>query len=479
MIPRYQILNSDGVQCLHEASLEILSRVGIRVHHDDVLTALQDAGAQVHWDGKLVRIGEELVHDALGKCTKQYTLYGRDGSQTARLGFGDIVTMSSPGQYSWLDWRRPGQRYAPTTREFHQAVLVGDALENIDIVGAMTQPVDVPEPIRDIFLTAELAKRTAKPTRVWIKDGTTARYILEIYRILAGGEDAMRQRPPVEAFIEPISPLTMPATGMDILVEFCKVGLPVSFGPMVQSAATGPATLAGTLAQENAEVLAALVITQTLRVGTPVMYGGIPHIMDPRTTMISFASPEQALMAAAMSQMAKHYGLPVYLNTGLGDSKVVDAQAGLERGMTFLMGALCGGDLLGHMGIAGADQAASLVQLVVDNEMISYVKRVVRGMELSPESLALDVIAEVGPGGNFMPLIHTVKNYRKEFWLPSTMWDRGTWESWVSDGGLSMSERAQSRVEELLRRHQPEPLDDAIAREIDSVVAAASKQLLG
>ncbi len=477
MIPRYGILSEDDLQRIHEATLKILPRAGVRVFHEGVVERLGAAGAQVLADG-LVRFPAALVEGALKQAGKQYILYGRDGSKTARLGYGDIVTISSPGQYSWVDWRER-QRYPPTTRETHQAIQVGDALENISIVGAMTQPVDVPEPIRDVYLTAELVKHTAKPTRVWVKNGATARYILEIYRIVAGGSEALRQRPPVEAFVEPISPLVMPRTGMEILLEFTQAGLPVSYGPMVQASATGPATLAGTLVQENAEVLAALVITQVLRPGTPVMYGGIPHIMDPRTTLISFGSPEQALMAVAMVQVAKFYGLPVYVNTGLGDSKLVDVQTGYDRGMTFLMGALAGGDLLGHMGIAGADQGASLLQLVADNEMIAYVKRIGRGIDMDPEKLATEVIEQVGPGGNYLGLEHTVAHYRQEFWLPGRLWDRSSWDAWYDAGATTMAERAAARLEEILARHEPAPMDEAMAREVDGVVAAARRELCG
>jgi len=478
MIPRYTILSPDEVQCIHEATLQVLQQVGVRVFHRGILERLAEAGAEVDRSSGVARFGAQLVTEALQQASKQFILYGRDGTRTARFGYGDVVTLSSPGQYSWVDWHAR-RRCSPTIQETYQAIKVGDALEHITIVGAMTQPVDIPEPIRDIYLTAELVKATRKPTRVWIKNGASARYILEIYRIVAGGSEAMRQRPPVEHFLEPISPLQMPTTGLEILLEFTQAGLPVSFGPMVQASATGPATLAGTLVQENAEILAGLTITQILRPGTPVMYGGIPHIMDPRSALISFGSPEQALMGAAMAQIGKHYGLPVYINTGLGDSKLVDVQSGYDRGMTFLMGLLAGGDQLGHMGIAGADQGASLLQLVLDNEMFAYGKRILRGMNLSPAQLATEVIAEVGPGGNYLGLLHTARHFRKEFWIPSQLWDRGSWDAWQEAGATTMAERAAVRLEEILARHEIEPLDEAMAREIDEVVAAAKRDLLG
>jgi len=246
---------------------------------------------------------------------------------------------------------------------------------------------------------------------------------------------------------------------------------------MVQAAATGPATLAGTLALENAEILVGIVITQLLGPGCPVCYGGIPHIMDLRTMQISFGSPEQGLMAIAMAQMAQHYGLPSYINVGIGDSKLVDAQSGLERGTTLLMGALAGADTFGHMGIAGADQAASLEQLIVDNEMAAYVKRILRGFAINQETLALEAIKRVGIGGNFLADEHTVAHFRQELWFPEGF-DRRSWEAWWADGAKSMVNWARERKERILAHHRPAPLDPHLAHEIDKIVAVATKELV-
>jgi trimethylamine---corrinoid protein Co-methyltransferase len=470
------VLSDTQIEAIHEATLAILERVGIRVYHAGILGTLADAGARVDLKKQTVWLDAAMVMDSVARSGKQYVLYGRDGTKGARFGYGDVVTLSSPGQYTWVDPIN-NRRRAPTSEDTLRAIRVGDALPNIDIVGAMTQPVDIPTPIRDIWLTGALVKHTRKPTRCWIANGSTAKYILEIYQAAAGGADALRERPQIDAFIEPISPLQMPATGMEILLEFTKADLPVSYGPMVQAGATGPATLAGTLAQENAENLAAIVITQVLRPGTPVMYGGICHIMDMRTSSISFGSPEQGLLSVAMAQVAKRYGFPVYVNAGLGDSKAVDVQSGLERGMNFLMGALAGADLVAHMGISGADQGASLPQLVADNEMIGFVKRVVKGISVNDEALAVDVIEDVGHEGEHLSHPHTVATFRDEFWMP-TMWDRNNWDTWIQAGGTTMAERAEAEVERILEMTSGEPVDELLAKEIDRIVEAARRELL-
>ena len=476
MLPRYGILSQDEVQSIQHASARILSEVGVRVHHDEVLERLAGAGADVDEERGTAKISEDLLMDSLQKAGKSYTLYGRDGSRAARIGSGDVVTMSSPGQYSWVDPVHKTRR-EPTSEDTRKAILVGDALEHISIVGAMTQPVDVPTPIRDIWLTAELVKGTKKPTRCWIANGQSAAYVLEIYKAVAGGAEQLCARPQIEAFVEPISPLQMPRTGMEILLEFTRCGLPVSYGPMVQAGATGPVTLAGTLAQEAAENLAGIVIAQVLRPGTPVMFGGICHIIDMRSSLISFGSPEQGLMAVAMVQVARAYGLPVYINAGLTDSSLVDAQAGLEKGMLFLLGALAGGDLIAHLGIAGADQGASLPQLVVDNEMVAYVKRVLHSFKVNNLTLAVDVIMELGHAGHHLAHPHTLAHFRQEFWIP-TMWERRNWDTWMGDGGKSMVERATERVDEILRTQKPEPIDEALEREIDNIVESAKRHLM-
>lgn len=294
---------------------------------------------------------------------------------------------------------------------------------------------------------------------------------------MAGGKEEHRRHPMLAGFVEPISPLRFARTGLEILIGCAQEGLPICFGPMAQSGATAPATLAGTMVVENAEILAGITIAQVLGPGCPVCYGGILHIMDLRTTTISFGSPEQALMAVAMTQIAKHYGLPVYINVGIGDSKRIDAQTGLERGMTLLMGALAGADTFGHMGICGADQDASLEQLIVDNEMAAYVKRVLHGFAVNEETLAQDVIKRIGIGGNYLADAHTVTHFRQELWFPEGF-DRRSWEEWWDDGAPSMVDWARRRKETILVQHKPKLIEAQLALEIDGIVDIAARELV-
>lgn len=475
--PQITFLDAKDLSKIHATSLRVLSEIGIKVHHRQVLERLADAGANVDFHAKIARFNESMVTQSIAMSAKRYVLAGRDPSRMARLGYGDLNLMSSPGQFAWFDIETGGRR-DPMLDDARLAIRVGDALANITIVGAMTAPVDVPPPIRDVVLTAELVRGTTKPTRCWPITRRSSEYVLEIYKAVAGGAESLRRQPMVEVFLEPISPLQLPETGLDVMLAFLELGQPVSIGPMAMTSGTAPATLAGTLAQENAEILAGIVVIQTLAPGTPVMYGGIPHIMDPRTSICSFGSPEQGLMAVAMVQLARSYGFPVYVNVNLSDSKALDAQAGMEKMASLVQGILAGADLFGHAGIRGTDHGGSLAWLVADDEAMSFARRIASGFAVDEEALAFGVISETGPGGNYLSHDHTLKHYRKELLIPDATWSRDAYEVWLSKGSTTFEDRVVERLKSILQTHKPAPIDPALSREIGLIVEKARGELV-
>jgi trimethylamine---corrinoid protein Co-methyltransferase len=473
-----EILTPGEVRQIQQASLKVLARTGVKVGHPRFRRLLAEAGAIVDEVQQIVRLPETLVLQSLEQAGKKFTIFGRDPRRQARFGQGDLVFVSSPAQYQWFPLRSD-ERRDPTLADVRNAIVVGDALEHIDMVGAMAVPLEVPAPFREVLVTAELLKGTPKATwGAFLSGADSARCVLELFRTVAGGSGPLRERPLGYAAVEPISPLQLPEHGLEILEVFCEAGLPAVFFPMTQTSATGPSTLAGTLVQENAEILSGIVVSQVLRPGTPVVYGGIPHIFDQPSMSISFGAPEQGLMAAAMTQIGKSYGLPVYVNVILTDAIAIDYQAGMEKGITMVMGALAGADTPSHLGIRGADQGASLAQLVVDDELVAYVKRILRGFVVDEETLAEEVIAAVGPTGNYLAEEHTIRHYRQELWRPNLLF-RGQFERWQEKGSKALHERAADKVEHILATHQPEPIDEALGREVDQIVAAARKQMLG
>jgi len=246
-------------------------------------------------------------------------------------------------------------------------------------------------------------------------------------------------------------------------------------GPMAQMGLSSPGTVAGTLAAENAEILAGICITQLIKPGLPVCYGGICHAFDMASTQMIFAGPEQAIFGVAMTQMGKHYGLPVYINVGLTDSKLPDGQAGLEIGVTLALGVAAGADIFGHLGISGVDQASSLDILVMQNEIISYVESVSRDIDFSDEALGLSTVDAVGPGGSFIDREHTVRHFRQELWFPKLL-NRDHYQAWLDGGASSLEDHCLKHKEQILRNHSPEPLDENMCRTLDNIVEEAKRE---
>jgi len=471
-------LSPDELQQIHETSMRILARIGLKITSQGVLDLLEgQEGIIIHPEQQVITIHEEAVMAAVAKAPPTFSVYGRD--KTYRLTYGEdrFYCQAIPGEAHWVDPVSKTRRDA-CWEDFQKCVVVADALPNIDIVGAMVQPAETPVPVRDIHLYAELLKRTRKPVRSWVYNRTSARYILKLLEVLAGGSDELRAYPLAEFGLEPISPLQLPRNALEAAIEFARAGIPITLGPMLQAMATGPVTLAGNIAQGNAECLGTLVIIQAIAPGTPVIYYNAPHIMDPRTMSLVFGSPEQGLMGVAVAQLGRHYKLPTGVNVGFTDAKVPDAQAGLEKGMTLFLGALAGADIFGGMGIAGCDQGFSLPQLVIDDEIIGFVKRVLRGMRVDREACAYEVIERVGIGGMFLTDDHTLTFWRGEFWIPQ-LCDRNLWEPWRVAGRKTMLDRAMDLQEKILSTHALEWLDEDTQQELDAIVARAEREILG
>ena len=470
-----RVLSEEQIARLHDASLRILERTGVVVPHGDVLGRFQEAGARVDHAAQRVWIPESLVARAIKQAGKAFTLYGRDESQTAAFGFGRRNYNSIAGEAYWVDERGADRRFA-TLDDAATASRFADALACINVVGAMSDPHELPVESRCVDVMATMIRNTTKPIHFWYHDRASAKFLNEIMIALRGDTERAAARPVCYPFLEPISPLRFAFNGVDLLFETARLNLPVPIGPMAQMGMSAPMSLAGTMAQENAEILAGVCITQLVRPGMPVCYGGICHAFDMRTTQLIFSGPEQAIFGVAMTQLGKHYGFPVYINVGLTDAKVPDAQAGLEAGVTLALGAAAGADIFGHMGISGADQASSLDLLTLQHEAIRYVESTMRELDISDEALGLDVLDRVGPGGTFIDQEHTAERLRDELWFPSVL-DREFYQAWRDSGAADTADRCATRKQDILLGHEVEPVPDGLGKALDEIGAAARTEL--
>lgn len=470
-----QALSNEQIERIHRASLKILEKTGIVVPHREMLSRFADSGAPVDHDAQRVRIPASLVMRSIEQAGKRFAIYGRDKTRSARFGEGVRNYNSIAGEALWIDAPGASRRYCEM-RDVVAATRFGDALPEIDIVGAMADPHEIPVSYRCVEVMAAMIKNTTKPITFWFHDRASARFLIDMMIAVRGSEAEATAFPLCYPFLEPISPLRFPFDGIDVLFETSRLNLPVPIGPMAQMGISAPSTVAGTMAQENAEILAGICITQLVRPGMPVCYGGICHAFDMATTQLVFSGPEQAIFGVAMTEMGKRYGLPVYINVGLTDSKRPDAQAGMEAGITLALGAAAGADIYGHMGISGVDQASSLAMLTLQHEVIRYVESTLRNIDVSDATLGLEEIDAAGPGGSFIDREHTARHFRKELWFPRVL-DRSFYQAWMDIGAPTTEERCVRLAGEILRTHEPAPVDEPIARAIDAIALAARTEL--
>jgi len=231
------------------------------------------------------------------------------------------------------------------------------------------------------------------------------------------------------------------------------------------------------MVQQNAEILAGICITQLIKEGMPICYEGICHAFDMKTMQIIFGGPEQAIFGITMTQMGKYYGFPVYVNSGLTNALIPDAQAGLECVSTLLPSVIAGADIFGHMGIAGADQAASLDMLILQAEIISFVESIVRNVKIDMDSLTFDIIKNVGPKGTFINQKHTRKHFKKELWFP-TLLNRDSHDNWIKKGKNSILQECRKKKEEILKNLPKKSIDSNLENEINTFMKKAKKELL-
>lgn len=473
---QYQPLSVEQIQRIHEASLTLLDSIGIHVENKEARTLYQQGGARV--DGPSVYIPPSMVEAALNKVPSKVLLAGRDPAQDVVLegkrvyaGTGGSPTMVlDPG----ADSVRPG-----TLRDLVHFARLADALEHCDLITIPLHPTDVPvehAPVNRFYAClANSTKHIMSNVQGHAGSTSEARQVIEMGEMLAGGRDALRMRPVISAVTSwMVSPLHVDTGVTDILVAWCRHGLPLVLSSAPMAGSTSPVTLAGTLTQLNAEQLSGIVLTQLVRPGTPVLAGYIPGVADMRGGGYLGGAVEFGMMQAAAAQLAHFYRVPIYGSGGMTDSKVPDAQAGYEKMATFLPAAMGGCNYIHHaIGMITNMSAASLEQAVIDDEIVGMAMRLLRGIEVSEDTLALAAIRRVGPKGHYLMDAHTLQFMRSELFYPPLA-DRQNRAMWEASGRQEIRLRAVARAQRLLGDHQapglPPEIDEAIRARFDILI---------
>lgn len=473
--PALRMLSDEQIVAIHHATLDILSQTGIVMKNAAARQVLLDAGA---WesddpsgnpDRRRIKIPPHLVTDALAAAPSRITLHDRLGRLVMPLEAGKVFFGTGSDCIFTIDIET-GERRKAVLEDVARFARLGDALDGIDFVMSMANPEDVPPLDAYVHEFIAMIRNTVKPN---VYTANNRRDMEDIYRIACatvGGETALRERPFMLLYAEPISPLLYNDESVDKLMFCAEKGIPVTYLPSPNSGGGGPITVAGSLAVGNAECLAGLVIAQLVRRGAPFLYGMNIATLDLRSTIVSYGCPEWVVSMPAWCDLARFYNLPVWGAAGATDSKVVDAQAGSDAALSIISAFLGRCNLVHDVGYIEYGSTSSMEMVVMCDEIISEVRYVMEGIEVSERTLAREAIHNAAPGGGFLADDHTLNNYQWAQWRPGLI-DRNRYDRWAKRGSLDLAARARRRAEQILAEHQVPPLNAAAEKVIAEVLA--------
>jgi trimethylamine--corrinoid protein Co-methyltransferase len=478
--PQFEILSEDQKQEIFRAAQRILWHTGVMVHDPEALQVLRDAGARI--DGERAYIPGYIVKEALATTPSSFTVYSWSGDAMKDIEIGPNRVYYGPGPTPpYVRDARTYERRKFVRSDAAAVAKVCDALDGIGFVESLGTISDVHPDLADVYEFAEMIAHTDKPIVAWSYTVDTCRDIHEVAMAVAGGVGdgaglVPGRWPNYIFYAEPLSPLASSREAAEKLVYCARHRIPLIYTSIPMCGGTGPATFAGNLALNLAEALHGVVISQAISPGTPHVIGGVVSIMDMASSVLAYGAPELSLLSAAQAEMARYVGVPTWSTGGCTDSKVLDQQAALEGALSVLFAGLSGADLVHDVGYTESGITGSMHQLVMMDEAIQMVQRIMQGIEVSEETLAVDVIDRVGPGGHFLADDHTYDHYRREFWFPTVM-DRQRWSDWEAAGKSTLGDRIQARLDEILDTHQPAQLPAEVRSCIEEILAAAEARV--
>ncbi len=472
---RYQEFLTEGeIEQIHQTSMKLLQNVGVEFPNVEALAVFQKHGFRT--DGSRVYPTENQLMKALETAPKQFTIHARNPERSAVVGQAARPVFAPGYGAPFLVDAEPspdgstrvvGKR-APTMDDYDQLAKLAHALPNQDLSGHLiVEPCNVAAGTAHLRMLYAHMVHSDKPFIGSAEGKRGAQHTMEMADILFGG---VGDRAVTISLINSLSPLGYSTEMLEALVTFALARQPVVIAALMMAGSTGPITLAGVLAAQTAELLAGVALTQLVNPGTPVVFGSTSTNIDMKSGALAIGSPELSQMIAAHAQLARYYRLPSRSGGALTDASYPDAQASFESMMSLLTTVNSGVDFVLHGGgILSSYLAFSYEKLVLDDEMCGMVRRLHEGIVIEPDTLAYDVVANVGPGGNYLMETHTVKRCRKEFWKPD-LCDRAGLEAWTQGGQQDAVDRARGRWQKLVAEHKDPPLDETVARQLKAFV---------
>jgi trimethylamine--corrinoid protein Co-methyltransferase len=474
-LPSFRVLTDEQIRELHYASLRLLQTVGTRVSHAEAVDMLRAAGCQVRADN-VVLYPEWLVEEAIRSAPSLITIYNRKGQEAMRLEGRNIYFGMGTDLIHTFDLRT-GKLRPSLLQDVINAAVVADYCSELDFIASLALPHDVPTNTMYIECVRAMLQNSTKPIFTTAGGAEDLATIIEMAETVVGGEAALRARPMLIHYSEPTPPLVHSYGAVRKLFLCADKGVPITYVPGGMLGGSAPVTVAGSIIQQNAEALSGLVLHQLRRKGAPIISGFASVAMDMRTSTFAYGSPEFRLTHSACSDLYHYYGIPMWGTVGT-DAHVFDQQAGMEHAFTTLLAALDGANLIHDVGYLGQGLISNPAMIVMCNEIISYVKRLLRGFEINPETEGLDVMGAIGPGGHFMSSDHTFKHFRNELWKPLNI-NRDNPDIWQQKGCKTYGEIVTAKTLKILDTHKPEALSDDLQRQLASIVQRAGRDLAG
>ena len=472
------MFSQDDFTNIHNASLEIFEEIGIKVESEEALEIFAGAGASVTRETGygIVKIPAWLVEDCIASTPGTVVYKGRTPDKDFTV---------SPGRVSFSTFGECLNVIDPVTRKHRASTKQDNAniarlCDSFDEIGMVLRPVgacDMPGPTQSVHNAHALFSNTSKHLHVGAVNRQNLAVIHKMCDAIAGGADKFAERGFYTCALCPTSPLTLVQDCCDMIIDCArKPGSGIQPISMALAGASGPATLAGTLVNHNVEVLSAIILGQLVRKGMRSVYAGISTIMDMKQMVATMGAPELGMLGAGVANMARHYNIPCLVGSGVCDSKIPDAQSAYEATFSMMTGALSGANFVYGLGTLDQGMTFDFAKFITDVEMAKMIFHAMNGIPVSDETLALDLTRQVGPGGEFLTQKHTFQHMR-ELSQPF-VFDRRNRAKWEADGAKDITEVAYEKAAAIINSHEPTPLSDDIAKELQDIVDAYEREIL-
>jgi trimethylamine--corrinoid protein Co-methyltransferase len=462
----YKPLSGEQIELIHDQALRLLEEVGMTYEEgqDDMLDLVVTAGAKLNTGIRRIYFPRQLVSEMVAQAPAEFTLFSRDGKNDLNLG-GDRVHAGTGGTTVRVLDIGSNQVRPSKLRDIYNIARITQEMNHIHFFQNCCSPLDVPIELYDLNITFAAMKGTTKHVMFGCNFDDGLRDTFQMVARIAGGVDALRERPFFSiSSCMIISPLKFCTQSTKNVHTAAELGIPTTITSAPMSGSTAPMTMAGTLLQTHAEELAGITVHQLFRSGAPVLYGGLPAMADMASMGYQGGGVECGIMQAAIHQLSRHIDVPNYASSGLSDAKIPDAQAGWEKAFTTGLAVMGGCNYIHHAaGMLESMNCIAYEQYVIDDEIIGQALKILKGISTNENHLAFDAIREAGPGGNYLVSKHTFDHLRSEYFQGNGVSDKGNREQWIKNGELSARDRAIGIVQDILNR----PAEPKIAPDIE------------